>query len=360
MPMGGAEKVLLGMLSTIDYSHTDVCLGLFRIEGEMLPFIPQKVQVKHIDIGIITKRFLRDSPIKPLKLLLRQWRLIDALVYCVIFFLCKRNPNKYILFYRYFLRNIPVDETVYDEAHSFYGTHEAQAFYLTEKIRAKSKICWIHTDVSKNGYHSLLGMLLPDFDRIFTVSRQAKEAFINHFPNLKPKTEVHCTAIPRESILSLSSSGPSFTDGFEGIRILTVARISKEKGEREALAALKVLKDAGACVRWYFVGDGPDMDACKSLAESYHIENAAVFLGMQLNPYGYMKNCDIYVQPSRYDSFCIALAEAVCLDKPIVATDFVGAREQLSGNEKSVIVDNTVDALVEGIQALMGRFPKQV
>jgi glycosyltransferase involved in cell wall biosynthesis len=42
-----------------------------------------------------------------------------------------------------------------------------------------------------------------------------------------------------------------------------------------------------------------------------------------------MKDCDIYVQPSLHEGYCITLAEAKCFDNPIIATNFTGAREQL-------------------------------
>ena len=36
------------------------------------------------------------------------------------------------------------------------------------------------------------------------------------------------------------------------------------------------------------------------------------FLASKTNLYGYMKDCDIYVQPSRHAGFCIALSESLC------------------------------------------------
>lgn len=43
-----------------------------------------------------------------------------------------------------------------------------------------------------------------------------------------------------------------------------------------------------------------------------------------------MKVCDIYVQTSSFEGFCLTLNEARILNRPVVTTDFTGAREQLS------------------------------
>lgn len=42
-----------------------------------------------------------------------------------------------------------------------------------------------------------------------------------------------------------------------------------------------------------------------------------------------MKQCDIYMQPSRHEGYCITLGEARCFDNPIVTTNFTGANEQI-------------------------------
>ena len=85
------------------------------------------------------------------------------------------------------------------------------------------------------------------------------------------------------------------------------------------------------------------------LAEKLGINCDAVFLGSMINPYKFLRDCDIYVQPSRGEGFCISLAEAICLGKPIVATDFSGAREQLTGRENSFIVGIHAPTLSKGI-----------
>ena len=89
------------------------------------------------------------------------------------------------------------------------------------------------------------------------------------------------------------------------------------------------------------------MVAEKKLTETF------IFAGGQDNPYPYFKYCDIYVQPSRFEGYCITVAEARVFRKPIVATDFDGAREQLKDNETGVIVPCTVERIAEAVEKLL-------
>ena len=68
-----------------------------------------------------------------------------------------------------------------------------------------------------------------------------------------------------------------------------------------------------------------------------------------------MKDCDLYVQPSRHEGFCISLAEALCFDVPIVATPFTGAKEQLEGRPGTRVVGVNADTLSRGILDLLSQ-----
>ena len=96
-----------------------------------------------------------------------------------------------------------------------------------------------------------------------------------------------------------------------------------------ALEAARILKEHNIRFKWYFVGDGSLMGELKTIIEKYGLRDYVILLGLRENPYPYMKHCDIYVQPSLHEGYCITLAEAKLFGHPIVATDFTGAREQL-------------------------------
>ena len=51
MHIGGTEKALLGLLSAIDYSLTEVHLGLLHKEGGLLEHVPEQVLVHAISLN---------------------------------------------------------------------------------------------------------------------------------------------------------------------------------------------------------------------------------------------------------------------------------------------------------------------
>lgn len=355
MHLGGSEKALLALLSSYDYDQTDVRLELLEKNGELLDFVPKEVVVDTLSINDIFPTIRTASPYDCLRLLWKKKRYFSFFVYIVLYYLQKNNPKYRILLYYYFLRDTRGPTSLFDEAHSFYGLEEILSFYVAEKVNAKTKISWIHVDVSKWGFDKAVFLsAMKKHQIIHIVSKQGKDVFDAQFPQLKEKTTVRYNIIPKERIQSLSLSAPSFTDFSLGKRILTLGRLSPEKGQRIALSALKIIREEGIDVKWYFIGDGPDKEYCLTLADQLGLSDATAFLGKQINPYGYLKDCDLYVQPSQNEGFCIALAEAICFNKPIVATDFVGAREQLDGNLKALIVPCNPQELAKGIITLMG------
>ena len=106
-------------------------------------------------------------------------------------------------------------------------------------------------------------------------------------------------------------------------------------------------------MKWYFVGDGKDTDYCQNLVEKMSLSQYVTFLGTQTNPYAFMKDCDIYIQPSRHEGFCITLAEALCFGNPIVATDFTGAEEQLVNRSNSIVTGFSAEDIADGVETII-------
>ena len=69
------------------------------------------------------------------------------------------------------------------------------------------------------------------------------------------------------------------------------------------------------------------------------------------NPYPFMNECDIYVQTSRHEGYCITLGEARCFNNPIITTNFTGANEQI----KHEVTGLVCDICEEGIYIAMKR-----
>lgn len=349
MNVGGVEKALLGLLSIIPFDQYDVHIGLIHKKGGFLPFLPKEVIVHEIKTYQNYWRLINDPPLGYIKEFLRKGQLKEAFVHLLLYIQFKITGNRY-WFYKYILRHEPVWNENYDLAVSFAGPSQMMDYYICEKVQAKKKCGWIHFDVSKFGIDKgMTAKLYKKYDKIFIVSETGKEIFNRMYPQFAHKTEVFHNVVSSEQVISMANDGPTFEDGYEGKRILTVGRISEEKGQRVAIEALNILISKGYQLKWYFVGDGKDKSFCEKIAKEYGISDHVVFLGTQTNPYGYIKDCDIYMQPSRHEGYCITLAEALCFGNPIVATDFTGAHEQLKERPNSIVIGMAAEEMADGI-----------
>lgn len=360
MNVGGVEKSLLSLLSVMPLDQYEVHVGLIHKEGGFLSFLPQQVIVHEVNCYEKYWQLINDPPLQNIKKMLKSGQLVDALVHLLLYVHFKLTANRY-WFYRFILRKEETFPLDFDLAVSFAGPSQMMDYYICEKVKAKRKCGWIHFDVSKFGIDKgMTRLLYKQYDKIFIVSETGKQIFDQIFPQFAHKTELFRNIVSREQILSMAGWGPSFDDTFDGKRILTVGRVSEEKGQRVAIDAMKILLDRGCNLRWYFVGEGTDLDYCKQLVKEYGMSDRVVFLGSQTNPYAYMKDCDIYMQPSRHEGFCITLAEALCFDKPIVATNFTGASEQLQTRDNAVVVGMSAADISSGILAVLDMGPTQV
>ena len=353
MDVGGVEKALLGVLSVLPLKQLEVHVGLLHHRGDFLKSLPTEVKIQDVCCYDKYWQIINDPPLSYIKSFAKEGRIIDAIVYLLLYIQRKMNGDHYWT-YRYMMRKEPIypNET-YDLAACFAGPSQMMDYYICNHVKAKVKCNWIHFDISEYGIDKgMMSKLYQKYQRIFIVSETGKAIFDQTFPQFKNKTEVFHNVVLPSQIRDLALVGETFNDDFKGKRILTVGRISPEKGQREAIYALKLLVDKGFNLRWYFIGEGIDLENCKNVVNELGLSEYVVFLGMKTNPYGYMRDCDVYMQPSRHEGFCITLAEALCFGNPIVATDFTGAKEQLRNRSNSFVVGMKSEDITSGLEEI--------
>lgn len=349
MNIGGVEKSLINLLSVLPREKYDIHVGLFYQEGELLAYLPSDVTIHHISDIQEHWDELKTPPFQTIKTYIQTGRLIKALFALVVYVICKIQGS-FGGWTQYILKDTKGLEDVFDLAVAYAGPSSDIDYYICKKVQAKKKIGWIHFDISKFGIdRKMVRQLYDQYERICVVSETGKQIFDQTFPQFKDKTEVFHNIVSPSQIKELAKSGESFLDEFTGKRILTVGRISPEKGQFVAIQALKTLKEKGYDIRWYFIGEGNDLEHCKNEVDRLGLSDDIVFFGTKTNPYAYMRDCDIYMQPSRHEGFCITLAESLCFDNPIVATDFTGAREQLKERENGFVVGMSSEDIAEGV-----------
>lgn len=353
MNIGGVEKSLLSLLSAIPKDKYEITILTLDKKGGFLEYIPNNVKLIEAEWFKYIKQIIIDSPKNIIKMYIKNYEFLKIPSFIYSYFKSKKTNDRYI-YYKYVLKSIPECKEKYDVAIAYAGPTEIIDAYISRKVKAEKKIAWVHFDISKHKINKkLYNNLYERFDKIFAVSNECKKKLDEIIPAVRNKSEVLFNIVSEDLINEMSESYVDFDDNYKGIKIITVGRLSKEKGQDLAIKALAKLKKDRYDVKWYCIGDGNSRREFEQLIKEYNLENNFLLLGSTSNPYPYIKNADIYVQTSRHEGYCLTLAEAKALNKPIVTTNFIGAYEQIKNNENGIIVSCNENDLADAIRKLI-------
>lgn len=352
MFLGGVEKSLLGLLEAFDYTQYDVDLFLLRHEGELLEYIPKEVNLlPEVKQYTVLARPMVDT-LKEGHILLTLGRLYG-----------KIKANKYIKQHHQTDSEVPIDyshkytyklmpfinkDTNYDLAISFLTPH----YIVSHKVNAKKKIAWIHTDYGhvETDIESQLNMW-GSFDYIASISQAVTTNFLKNFPQLEDKIIEIPNILPVKLISKQADefdvSGEMIDDGL--IKLLSIGRYCEAKNFDNVPFICKKILELGLNIKWYIIGFGGDEERIKKSIKECNMEDHVILLGKKSNPYPYMRACDVYVQPSRYEGKCVSVIEAQSLHKPVVITNYATSASQLDNGIDGVIVPMDNEGCAKGI-----------
>lgn len=366
LELGGAEISLIGLLNALDYSSCDVDLFVYSHRGELMSQIPPQVHL------------LPEIPVyaqieRPIKDVLRDgyWKMVLARL---------RGKRQ---FARYARRNHPKDGSAifsyvmnsvepqlpniapgkeYDLAISFLTPHDI----VLKKVRAKRKVAWIHTDYSWIDVDTQLELpVWSAYDRIVSISPAVTDSFLSVFPTLKDKVVEIANILSPNFVRKRADAVVAaeverempHTEGV--VNLLSVGRFSAAKNYDNVPDICRRIIAAGVDVRWYLIGFGGDEALIRQKIAESDMDEHVIILGKKENPYPYMKACNIYVQPSRYEGNAVTVREAQILCKPVVVTDYPTASSQIQDGLDGVIVPLDNEGCAKGMAALITDSEKQ-
>jgi glycosyltransferase involved in cell wall biosynthesis len=102
-------------------------------------------------------------------------------------------------------------------------------------------------------------------------------------------------------------------------------------------------------LKWYLIGFGSDKQLIRQKIAEAGMEEHVIMLGKKDNPYPYIKACDVYVQPSRYEGKSVTVREAQVLCKPVIVTSYPTARSQVRNGVDGIIVPQENEGCADGI-----------
>lgn len=351
MNIGGTEKAFLNLIETLPEDQYDISVLLLEKSGGYLDLIPKRVSILIYDEYAKLKPEIMDPPLQIAKKYLKQKRIKRALELSYSHLVFKLTGNR-TLYYETVLKGFNLD-IEFDKAIAFCGPFDFISVLVLKCIKAKEKVQWIHFDVNKFHFNTkTCRKLYSKYNKIYVVSDAARESLVSKIPEISSITSTKINVVSEKQCRRLADEGNGFDDSYSGIRIITVGRLSFEKGQDIIPIIASELKLNGMEFRWYLVGDGKLKPQIEQLCKEYNVSENIFFLGTQINPYQYLKEADIYVQTSIHEGYCITLAEAKVFGLPIVSTDCAGAHEQLDSLNNCVVVDRNVADIRDAILKL--------
>ena len=345
LEIGGVQTSLLNLLKEIQDDY-DVTLLLFNLKKEYLSKIPAKVKV--IETKSAFKQFgLSKKDVKG-----------NAFAYMSrVFWFILTN-----IFGRYSVTKLmgctQRKLKGYDYAISFLHEMPQKSLYggcnefVLNKVEANQKIAWIHCDFEQSGANNKQSRKIYEkFDKILACSDGVREKFIKCMPKQANKCYTVKNCNDYERIRSLSQESVSYEG--ESLNLVTVARLSSEKGIDRAIQAVKTCLDNGINVRYHIVGDGREESRLKGLVQELGLQEKVVLYGAQDNPYKFIKNADLLVLTSRHEAAPMVFDEAISLGVPVFATKTTSTREMILDRDAGFVCENTQEGITKGLLACL-------
>ncbi|OZU89277.1 glycosyl transferase [Virgibacillus indicus] len=330
MNIGGVEKSFLSLMTAMPKDKYDVTLLLLEKKGGFLKDIPDWIKVEESDWFKQVKPIIMQSPQKTISGYVSKKQFLKIPSFMYSYLLSEKVLKDRYIYYKNVFKAISEYKDEFDIAISYQGPTDIIDYYIANRVNANKKISWVHFDVTKHTINKkLYKKLYKKFDKVFAVSKSGKEKLIEKIPSIKDKTEVFMNIISKQLINEMAEKDINLDEDYKGKKLVTVGRLSREKGQDIAIRVLARLRKNGYEVRWYCIGEGKERTAYEQLIQEYGLKDDFILMGATPNPYPFIKRSDIYVQTSRHEGYCLTLAEARCLNKPIVTTDFTGAKEQV-------------------------------
>ncbi len=129
---------------------------------------------------------------------------------------------------------------------------------------------------------------------------EVKGQFLKVYPEYKDKTKVFHNIINQKRLRKLAKEPGGFNDSFDGIRLLTVGRLTYQKAYPIAIEAMRLLKEDGYNVRWYVLGEGPERPVLEQCISDAGLASDFILCGAVDNPYPYYRQAGLYVHQQPY------------------------------------------------------------
>lgn len=184
--------------------------------------------------------------------------------------------------------------------------------------------------------------------KIICVSDYDRNLALREIPSLADKLVTVHNCIPdteyRKDWNKFDSSKP--------LQIVTVARFSPQKKNKEILGKLAKALQQGLSLHVTFIGDGPQFNDVKAYAKQIGVEKNATFLGARSDVEQLLPKYDLFLLLSNWEGFPISIIEAMRAGLPVMASDVGGVHESVQDGVNGWLILRDDSKLLEILHAL--------
>ena len=346
MVLGGAERALINMLKFFDYDHYQVTLWICGEEPGNTDYIHKGVRIRHIqsEFGFESVADAADRTEKTIS----PNEKIQKIKARALAKVNKSDDAKNMHYFSQSLSKLTSEQ--YDCVIAYRGWDASILRVAFHRLNARKYIIWMHNDTFDTSFP------FPDYyqkaERIFCVSKTIKQHMLEKYPRLDAKKLDVFYKIIDEGDIKTKAEQPCDIV-IQHPALLSVGRLSWEKGFEMIPEIAFLLRQRGYNFHWYIIGEGYKRRDIEPKIKEYGVEDRVSLLGAKDNPYPYFKNCDIFVQTSITEGYCITTAEAKVFCKPVVTTNLPVMHEQFIDHENGIIANEiTAASLADGIKEL--------
>ena len=200
-------------------------------------------------------------------------------------------------------------------------------------IARESSIVSINTQRSWNPviYHWLLRVFYKNIDIIICQSKYMQDDLVANYHIKLSKTRIINNAVIRPEIKMDTDNPAAFA------KLITVARLSKEKGLDRLIRAVSLLKIP---YRFIIIGEGEMRNTLQDLINERSLQHRVILAGSRNEPFKEVPNPDLFLMGSYYEGFPNAMLEATSAGIPVVAFNAPGGiAEQILNYENGILVE---------------------
>ena len=358
MGHGGAETALIELMKELQKADHELYLYVMTAQGELIDRVPEGVVLlnkRYDKSDVLSASGKKRLYINTFMRILPRFSLLRNTPYITANFFAMKKAGK---IHMDKLLWKPISDgtgrlgMTFDLAIAF--TEGAATYYVAEYVNAKNKIAVFHTDYMKSGYTKRLDRnCYSCYNVVLCVSDDTKKSFLCAYPELSDRTDVMRNMIDTDGIKRRAHEGKGFSDGYTGIRILTLGRLVKVKAVDKSIDAMKLLRDRGYEARWYVFGEGEERERLEKQIERLGLSDCFFLPGVTGDPYPYLHQSDIYVQCSEFEGQSIAIREAQVLGLPIVLSRQTGIKAEAHDGVDCIFADTTPEGIADALERLI-------